>query len=170
MTVSPMNDLLIGAFWRAIKTRLDSDTMRAICNPTGTSPSEPCVYVAGLDDYSAEEGTRDEDWGRVVVVPVETLWETPDVEGWTSKIAFLVRVEFNRYATVGYQPDVGLELAQAEAYGLLQRWIPQGLSRVLVAFPVYRGRRPQPIPQVDDERDLLFTSSEFRTELAGSGA
>jgi hypothetical protein len=166
-----MNDLQVWRLWPVLKDRLDSATMRAICNVTGTSPSVPCVYVAGIDSVPEQgDGAKDEDWGRVVVVPTDTLWPIDDVEGWTTKLGFLVRIEFNRMAAPGYKPWIGLERAQAEAYHLLQGWVPTGIAELRVAFRFYRKRRPQPIPQNDDDRDLLFTSSEYRTELSGKGA
>lgn len=165
MTFSVMNDPRIEPLLAALKTQLDTSTMRGICNPSGDTKA--CVFVAGLDEFSDPEGPEKTDWGRVVIVPTDTLWPTDEVEGWTRKLGFLVRTEFNNLAARGYTPMTGLELAQRESYHRLQRWAPTGLDGVLVAFPMYRSRAPQPIPQRDDERGLRFLSSEYRTEVSG---
>jgi hypothetical protein len=167
VTASPMNDLLLGEMWSAVRTRLDSATMRGICNPTSDA-DKPCVYVAGIDDFEDPEGPEAEDWGRVVVQATDTLWPVAEMEGATRKLGFVVRTEFNNLKAEGYSAFTGLELSQQEAYRLLQRWTPTGFASLLVGFGLYRFRAPQPTPQRDDERGLLLLSSEFRFEAAGA--
>lgn len=169
MTAAPMNRLLLAGLWPVMKDRLDTATMRSICNTSGASPS-PCVYVSGIDDFSEPEGDESEDWGRVVIVPTQTLWPVAEVEGQTRKVGFLIRTEFNNLSAVGYNPFVGLELSQQEGYDRLQRWTPGAIDGVLVAFGLYRNEAPQPIPQRDDDRGLVWLSSSYRLEVSGPPA
>ncbi|HYC31117.1 MAG TPA: hypothetical protein VEB59_02455 [Gemmatimonadales bacterium] len=165
-----MNDYLLDAFWSAVRDRLDTNApavaggtpMQTILGGAGR------VYVTGLDRIPASGGAEGAAWKRLVIVPTLTLWDEVEVAGETTNLAFLVRVEANDLIATGYQPARGVGLAQREAYRLLAGWLPEGLDDVLVALPLRRHRAPQPVPLRDPDRtSVLFTSAEYRTEVAG---
>lgn len=161
---SGVNDFLLGAFWPAMVTRLDTATMQATTKAPGR------VYVVGIDTVPVRGGDESIDWKRLVIVPGDTLWPQVEGSGEPSSIAWLIRAEANDLAAPGYDPSIGLELMQREAYWQLDGWRPAAFSAVQVVQRVYRMRRPQSVPLRDPDRGVLFTSSEFRTQVAGVAA
>lgn len=157
-----MADVRLWQFWNA--TALHLDTLR-MGNLLGGSGRIRKV----TDEMNPVEDGEEVVWGRVVLVPTQTLWPQPFVEGETRKVAFLVRAEC--HAPRG-EPnfDAGrlLEAVQAEAYTLLQGWTPAPFVNAMVALPVYRQEAPQPLPLWDDTRGLWYTSSQYRTEFVSN--
>lgn len=144
--------------WTAMAARLTTPEVLRILNGGR-------VYRAS-EDYSREERTDGQPWGRDVLVPVETLWPGRDVEpGWRG-LNWLVRSEMRGVAASGYDVLVALERLQQSAYEQLQDWAPTAAEvGAQLVRPIWRERGWQGMPEWDAERRLWWLSSEFRAEL-----
>lgn len=149
----------LAPFWAAVKAQLSTARMDAILGGAGR------VYLV-TDDYAAPEGAESSAWGRVVVVPTMTLW--PEAEGGETyrwPVGWLVRAEAHDPGG-RYDPNVALEAAQDEAAQRLHGWLPGAFSAAMIAEPVQRWSRPQPLPLWDATRGLWYNSAGFRTQAA----
>lgn len=150
------NDLRLDKVWEAVRTRLTTARMGQI------------LYLGEIfratQAFESPENAEDRPWGRIVLVPTTTLWNTVDVPGETAKINFLVRIEFNNFGGEGYDPTTDLEQAQEEVWKQLQNWEPTGIDGAFIAFHFYRRTRPQPMPFFDNDQKVWWTSAEYRFE------
>lgn len=159
----PFADIRTAALWRMVLARLDTDQMQAIL---GSTPAAPRLHLAS-DDFLAQEGPEGAAWGRLVLVPTQTLWPTtPEEPGGRRHVGFLVRVDYNAIQQLGYDVNVPLQAAHAEAYAQLQDWVPTTMpTGAKVVFPFYRATPPQGIPMWDSANGLWYMSAEYDTEL-----
>jgi hypothetical protein len=148
-------------FWDALVARL-----RANATLTTLLGGANRVYKVTDDFSEPEDSTDTRPWGRVVVVPSNTLWPSPDVAGQTKTVSWLMRVEFNDFAASGYSVDVSMDAALAAVDSLLVGWLPTGFSHVLVALPVFRFTSPRALAEWDETRGVWWKSIEYRTEVS----
>jgi hypothetical protein len=160
----PYADIRTAGLWRAIQQRVNTQAMRVIL---GSSAAAPRIHLA-YDDYLAQEGPEGAAWGRLVIVPTQTLWQSPrEQPGQRRAIGWLVRIDYNPVHQPGYDVNVPLQAAQAEAYAQLQDWVPTTpVTGATVAFPFYRATPPQDIPLWDEPRGLWYNSAEYHTEVS----
>lgn len=145
------------SFWDAVITRLDTAALQQLTRAPGR------VSLVGDDvDVPFEEG---ELGGRVVVVPVQTLWTTEWLPGSPSSVPFLVRTDWNPVRQPGYDIAEEMEAAQRLCFEQLQSWDAGTLSSCMVAFPVFLFRAWQPRAQFDAATGLVFLSAEYRCQL-----
>lgn len=147
----------LAPFWRQVQARLSTSAMLA--ELTGGR-----VYRAS-EDYAAPEAPR-APWGRLVLVPVTTLWPTGELDSAVRGINWLVRAELMPPSAPAYDPALVLEKVQQLTSEQLQGWLPPPQDGVLVRLAVYRARPPQPMPEWEPERALWWLSSEFRCEVS----
>jgi hypothetical protein len=148
-------------FWDALRVRLGSNA--TLNNVLGGANR---VYRV-TDDFSKPEDARDTvPWGRVVVVPSDTLWPQPDFPGQTKTASWLTRVEFNDFSAANYSVDVSMDAALAAVDALLVGWLPTGFTHVLVAMPVYRYNSPRSLAQWNETDGVWWKSTEYRTEVS----
>lgn len=131
------------------------------------------IYGPGQDLPDEEPGTkRDEQWGRLVVLPANPLWGLPGT-GTTIReqpkrernLAFLVRSEFNK-PEPDYDPGLACDAAQAEVFARLEGWAPTGMTYAEAWLSLFRSRPPQSAPLYDDKRRLWYTSSQWQAVIA----
>jgi hypothetical protein len=148
-------------FWDAMRTRLEANVpLRNVLGGAGR------VYRVTDDFSKPEEATDTRPWGRVVIVPSDTMWPSPDFPGQTKTVSWLTRVEFNDFAAAGYSVDVSMDAALALVDGLLEGWLPTGFTHVLVAMPVYRYNSPRSLAQWNENTGVWWKSVEYRTEVS----
>lgn len=153
--------VVVWELWDHLKTRLASSHMLALLGGGG-------IYVVG-DDFSQPEGAETDAWGRLVIVPTATLWETPHAPNRTRGVGFLVRGEVHSPGRqTQYNAARALDAIQLEANARLQGYVPplDSMERMMVALPIYMHTEPQPVPLWDAARGLSYTSAEYRTETA----
>lgn len=162
----PFADIRTAALWRAVANRLNTSTMRTVLNSTTAAPQ---IHLSN-DNYPAQEGPQGAAWGRIVLVAAQTLWPSQrEVPGQRRQISFLVRVDYSAILQLGYDVNVPLQAAHAEAYAQLQDWVPTSpVTGATVAFPFYRDNPPQDMPQWDEASGLWYTSAEYHTEVSRS--
>lgn len=156
----PYADIRTGSLWRAVALQVNSALMQTILG------SATRVHVV-TDEFNASEGLQDAAWGRVVVVPTQTIWQqNTEVPGGARVTGCLLRTEFNRVEQPGYDVNVALQAAQSEAYKQLQGWVPTvAIPGVSFVLPFYRQTPPQEMPLWDPGRGMWYTSSEYRAEV-----
>lgn len=156
----PYADIRTGSLWRAVATRVNSAQMQTVLGSANR------VHIV-TDEFQASEGIGGQAWGRVVVVPTQSLWQqNTEVPGGARVSGCLIRTEFNRVEQPGYDVNIALQAAQAEAYRQLQGWVPlSGDIGVVIVMPFYRNTPPQEMPMWDTGRGMWYTSSEYRTEV-----
>lgn len=144
--------------WETLKTRLNSARMQAVLQGGK-------VYIEG-QNYSAPEKSEALPWGRLVIVPSQTLWPDESGVGPTRSVPFLTRAEFNTIPDPGFNVQKSLDAIQDECAVLLEGYILPVMAYAQAATPVWLSRPPQPLPLWDDTRGLYLTSAEWRTEVA----
>lgn len=145
--------------WAAIRDRLKTARMTTVLGGAGR------VFVEG--EYSGPQWAENASGGRVVVVPtVHAVGGGAWVSGEVNESGFLIRSDFNNYRADGYDPAIGLEATQREAFDLLQYWPGGTYSRVMVARTVYLVERWQPRPLYDEATGTVFLSSYYRVGVA----
>jgi hypothetical protein len=148
-------------FWDAMKARIAGSV--SLNNVLGGANR---IYRV-TDDYDQPEDVTDQKpWGRVVIVPSDTLWPTPDMADQTKTVSWLVRTEFNDFSAVGYDVEVPMDSAMSIVDVLLVGWRPTGFSHILVALPVYRHTSPRALSSWDEGRGVWWKSAEYRTEVS----
>lgn len=148
----------ISPFWDAVKTRLDTATLQALTRGAGR------VYREG--EYVEPPASDSALWGRLVIVPVQTLWSVAWLPGSPTSVAFLLRADWNAVRQPGYQPAIEMEAAQRASFERLQHWDAGVLATCQVAFPVYLHRSWQAAPLWDRDTNTLYLSAEYRCQLA----
>jgi hypothetical protein len=148
-------------FWDTMKARLRASA--PLSNVLGGANR---VYKV-TDDFDRPEDSRDTvPWGRLVIVPSDTLWPVPDVPGQTKTVSWLLRTEFNDFEATNYSLDVSMDAALSLADTLMVGWLPTGLAQVLVAVPVYRYSSPRSLPLWNEAGGVWWKSVEYRTEVS----
>lgn len=152
-------DVRLDSFWLAAKTRLTTSRMAEVLYGPNrvlrvTEPLSTPIVAAGLPG------------GRVVLVPVTTLWPSVYVPGETWKEAFLTRVEFADYRAEGYDVTFDHEAAHQEISTRLEGWCPTGLTGAQIINPVFRYSLPPAAPVFDERSGTWQTSCEYRFEAA----
>lgn len=159
------NQASLWEFWDALKVLLSTPRMARLA----LGPNR--VHIAD-ENYPEAEGSEAEVWGRLVIVPTDTLWSVPTAPNETRKVGFLIRTDAHAPKNEqGFRAARMLEAMHAEARALLQGWIPPGpFEHVRIVFPIYQWTSPQPLPLWDDEDGLYYLSAEYRTEAANPNA
>lgn len=152
-----MTTARVAEFWHTLRTRLDTPALGVIQGAQGR------VYIPS--DASQEMPGPDQPAGRTVILPIATLWPVLERQS-TDLVPFLVRTDRNDFDAPNYDGLVAAEAAQAEIYGQLQGWCPEGFTFLRVAFAVYRRRAPERLLQRDEVRQCWFLSSDFQFEAA----
>jgi hypothetical protein len=148
-------------FWDATKTRLSGNaTLDGVLGGAGR------IYRVTDDFSKPEDATDSRPWGRVVIVPSNTLWPSPDMPGQTKTVSWLTRVEFNDFSAPNYSVDVSMDAAMAAVDALLVGWLPTGFTHVLVAVPVYRYTSPRALAEWNEQAGVWWKSAEYRTEVS----
>ena len=145
-------------FWEAAKARLDSAAMQQLTRAAGR------IYLEGEYD-SAPTGRY---WGRVVLVPVETLWPVVWLPGSPVSVPFLVRTDWPNTQEPGYDTSREMQAAHRIAFELLQGWSPTGMNDVQVAMPVYCHRRWPDRARYEEADNTLYLTAEYRCQLASA--
>jgi hypothetical protein len=126
------------------------------------------VYVPG-DSAPPTEGPENKDWGRIIVMPSVMAFRAEEEPHTQRPVGFLVKVEFNNYRAAGYDVNLPIYAAHAEAFDLLDNWAPGMLgvapNQVWGSF-TYRRFPPDPTPLLDDLRSLWVASAEYVAVLA----
>lgn len=153
--------LVLTGFWDAMRTRIETAEMQEMLGGAGR------VYVPsdGHDDILEVEGGPGEQWGRIIILPRETLWPQTDEPGAWQNVAFLPSVQFNDFRAPGY--DVGLAIARVhqELYARLDNWVPDPQpDDIVVTVPVWRHGSPPVSPIFDQERNLWLSNAEYRCQ------
>ncbi len=149
--------------WQAVRVQLQTAKMARMLGPGK-------VYIEG-EDYNKPEGTNTGPWGRLVIVPAASLWDTPDY-GPLRDIAFLTRAEMSDFKALDsgtgrpFNPHVPLDAIQEECESRLNGWLPVGLARIKPALPIYLYSSTQPNAMWDDDRTLYWTSAQYRLDVA----
>lgn len=141
--------------WDAVKTRLSTARMTSILGGAGR------IYLP-WDDYGKDEDVRTAPWGRLIIRPVRKAWPTSELGGRERLPLFLLVTEFSSPGG-GWNPARAHEDAHDEGFLRLEGWIPTGLTKVAIQFPIHRRRAPFEVPERDPERGLWLNSSEFGT-------
>lgn len=146
-------------FWEALKARLSTNRMAAILGGPGR------VYLV-TDQYPAQEGSLDRAWGRVVIVPTNTLWpEGASAAELRWPLGWLVRADIHDPGG-GYPFLRALEAAQDEAVSQLQGWTPPPFANAMIAEDISRWKRHEPLPLWDEARKVWYNSAGYRTRAA----
>ena len=155
------NDVKVAGLWDAVKARLGTAQMNNLLGGAGR------IYHV-TEDFAEAEDSELLPWGRVVLVPGTTLWPIVEFAGGTRQIQFMVRAEVNNFGQPGWSPLRMLEGVHDEAYGLLQWWVPEGVTDFQTVVHVYRASPPQALPMWDEGRNLWMLSANYRTEAAAA--
>ena len=154
----------LGPFFEAVRGRAETTEAKNIMSaPSKGTPGK--VYL-GWEDYGTPEGDSQEPWGREIIKPGETMWPSREIDSAYRGVNFLVVTEMNAFLGQGYNPADDLERLQQIAYEQLQDYAPDlSAFDLLVRRAIYRERGPQAMPEYDQDRELWWLSSEFRTEV-----
>lgn len=153
--------LNLNEFWVAMKTRVDSPLMQEILGGRGRVyvPSDP------PDDVREVEGQPNEPWGRIIMMPRETLWPQTDVPGDWQNVPWLASVQFNDFRAKGYDVGVAVGAAHRELFNRLDGWVPDPQpTQVTILLPVWRNGSPPVFPRHDQGRRLWLSNAEYRTQ------
>lgn len=145
-------------FWEALKTQLATARMDSILGGAGR------IYLA-TDDYGAPEAAEDQAWGRLVIIATQTLWPNLHGESYRWPVGWIVRAEVHDPGG-RYEPGVALEAAQDEVYKRIDQWIPAPFAAGMIAEPIQRWQRHEPMARWDVVRGLWYNSAGYRTQAA----
>lgn len=149
--------------WPVLKQRLDSARMRTILGGAGR------IFHAPPDEFADPLGPEGTWWGRGVIVPTSTIWETESNPSLPRPIQFVLRFEFPKHPD--YDPNVSLEAAHVEAFNLLQYYEPvlrtdgTPFKYMLIAEQIYRYLDPSD-PYWDNDRGLWWSSTQYRLAIS----
>jgi hypothetical protein len=99
-------------------------------------------------------------WGRVVVVPVETLFAVISLGIETRDIRFMVLVEYTMFSAGGLSLPTVMAVAQEKARIALDGWRPV-LDKALLLEPIRLDRPAQAFPLPDQANRMWYTSAEY---------
>jgi hypothetical protein len=165
---TPVSDDLIPILrplWTATIARLNVPEVKA---PIGgvvevvlegmQNPAFPVTTNPGIDNSKQ--------WGRLVVMPSQSVWPTQYVPGHLYQVGFVLRAEQNRINDPGFEGGLaGLEKMHRVAQSLLDGWVPTGLVGVMVVNPLAMWRQPEPMPQNDPDRSMVKMTADYRCEV-----
>lgn len=146
------------AFWAALVAHVDTVAVQALTRGAGR------VYLEG--DY--DEPPAERYWGRLVIVPIETLWPVVWLPGSPVSVPFLVRADWPATREPGYDTSREMQAVHRLVFEQLQGWAPAGLDGVQVAMPVYLHRRWQDRARYTEDDGTLYLSAEYRCQLASA--
>jgi hypothetical protein len=154
---APRRTPRVWAFLDDVKARLATATINALLGGAGR------IYKA-TDDFDEPEGAEDAQWSRLVVIPVTTVWATPERAGHDRMLPFALRAET-------HPPDTSLDASKVletiheEALLLLEGWVPGVHTYYRVLTAVYRATTPQTQPEFDEARGLWLNTAQYTAHL-----
>lgn len=151
MTMRPAR---FDAFWQWMLLQLATPRMLGLLGGAGR------LYLEGQDYSQPPQATPP--WGRLILVPTQTVWPSSDAKNITEPLAWLVRAEVADFRDPSFSTQKALENVQDEAWNALYLKAPLGIAHLLVVQPFYLQRPGQPLPQWDEGRGLWWSSSEWR--------
>jgi hypothetical protein len=148
----------LSPFWTALVARLSTPTILRLLNGGK-------VY-RGTDDYSRDERSDSGPWGRLVVLPIDTLWPATLPEPDRVGLAWLVRSEVRAPTPLGSYDVAGTVGRLQQLLWEQQRgWAPAPADvGVVLTTPIWAQRPPQRMPEYESGRRMWWSSSEWRAE------
>jgi hypothetical protein len=148
--------------WHGVRDRLASDRMKTILR-AGVAGAQDYVYLASKVPNDLPDMTKP--WGRLVIIPggggVVTLEPASD-HALPRRVT--LRADFHDYKAQGYNVEVGLGAAMAEAYNRLDGW-SASFTRARITQAFWVERPAQEYPQRDAQTGLLYLSAVYRCEI-----
>lgn len=142
-------------FWVTLESRLSTTEILNILNGGE-------VYRA-TDDFSQDERTDAQPWGRLIIIPSTTLWPSSDVSGGYRDFNFSIRAEMRVPDPTHNDPLQPLEGLQSRVFELLEGWLPTPAQvGVVLRQAVTRYSPTEAMPDWDAERSMWLLTSEWR--------
>lgn len=153
----------LAAFWAAVAARLSTPEALRILGGGR-------VYRATEEEVGTPVAGSTVPWGRLVLVPTQTMWPEEEIASAYRRVGFLVRAEMNDFRPAPpatYDVARPLERLQQIAFEQLAGWLPAPATvGVVLRQALYRGRAPQGMPEWDGDREMWWISSEWRCEAS----
>lgn len=155
-----MPDIRLAGLWPLLRARLDSDPLALALGGRDHLYLPPGPLYP--ERTEAEAGVA---WGRVVILPMATLWPPEgDIPGEARPLAFLARTEFNDVDAE--EVEYGVEAAHSEILRLLDGWLAGSWVGGTMVQPVWREVPPLPVSLYDSSRAVWVNPAEYRCYVA----